>query len=90
LETEFDAKIDKYVNVYKKGGARRFGFTTMEYISPTAVINYIANGEGVSDTSGWDAGAYWEKDEKSNPVYPSLNTVGMPDARDVTPEEWAE
>jgi hypothetical protein len=72
IQIKYDSTIDKYVQVYKKKGTDDiyYGFTETEYISPTAVVNYVANPNGFITTTGWQA-------TKNAPVkvvtYPELN-----------------
>ena len=81
--TEFDATIDKYVNVFKKDGNTYYGFTQTEYITPTAVQTYITNGEGFTSVNGWKVGGYRESEDATETIYPSLELIGFPDSRDV-------
>jgi hypothetical protein len=58
IQTKYDSTIDKYVQVYKKKRTdgtydTYYGFTETEYISPTAVVNYVANPSGFITTTGW-------------------------------------
>ena len=86
--TEFDAKLDRYVNVYTdEHGNKRRGYVKTEYITPTAVSSYITNGEGIASITGWEVGAYWESGDKNKEIFPELSLVGFPDARDV---EWTD
>ena len=76
--TKFDAKIDKYVNVYSEINEGKeinelYGYTETDYISPTAVQNYITNSSGFTNLSGWEVGS----DGSSN--YPDLDLYGTPD-----------
>lgn len=83
--TEFDATINKYVNVFKKGedGQTYYGFTQTDYITPTAVQTYITNGEGFTSVNGWKVGGYREGESATETIYPSLELIGFPDSRDV-------
>lgn len=76
--TRFDAKLDKYVNVYKKKGSEKlyYGYTKSEYVTPTSVKNYITNGESFISTSGWEVGA------DSNEKYPDLKLFGYKELKD--------
>jgi hypothetical protein len=67
--TKFDHTIDKYINVYKKDEVTYYGYTTTEYITPTAVQNYISNSEGFTSDSGWETGGAIVEGET---VYSSL------------------
>ena len=84
--TKYDPTIDKYVNVYKKGELTYYGFTKTEYITPTAVQNYISNSEGFTSDSGWKAGGAIVDGET---VYPSIDLQGFPDLRDIPVEDIA-
>ena len=55
IQTKYDSTIDKYVQVYKKKDTDDiyYGFTETDYISPTAVVNYVANPSGFITTTGW-------------------------------------
>lgn len=84
--TKFDSTIDKYVNVYKKDEVTYYGYTTAEYITPTAVQNYISNPEGFTSDSGWETGGAIVEGET---VYSSLALQGFPDLRDIPVEDIA-
>jgi hypothetical protein len=47
--------IDKYVGVYKKSGEddEYYGYTESEYKSSGAILNYIANPNSFTSTTGW-------------------------------------
>ena len=83
-QTRFDSTINKYVNVYKKDGIEYYGYTESEYITPTAVTNFITNSAGFTSDTGWETGGYINNNKT---VYPSLKLQGFPDIRDVDPEE---
>lgn len=82
--TKYDATIDKYVTVYKKGGIYHYGFTKKEYLSPNAVNTYIVNGASFTSDDGWQGGRATE-----NGDYPLISLCGYPDIRDVEEEEIA-
>jgi hypothetical protein len=84
--TKFDPTIDKYVNVYKKDEVTYYGYITAEYITPTAVQNYISNPEGFTSDSGWETGGAIVEGET---VYSSLTLQGFPDLRDIPVEDIA-
>ena len=76
---QFDAKINKYVNLYKKkdeGEKIYYGYTENEYVTPTAIKNYITNGEGFVSQSGWEVGS------NGNDEYPDLELYGYPNVLD--------
>ena len=59
--TEYDATIDKFVQVYAKEGDtenKYYGFTETEYSTSGGVQNYVANPSNFISTSGWQTDAH--------------------------------
>lgn len=51
---EYDAVLEKYVNVYKDSAdSTVYGYTESEYFSPSLVTNLITNGHSITDGVGW-------------------------------------
>lgn len=74
--TKYDKTIGKYVSVYTKEGSddEYYGFTKTEYLSPSAVINYMVNPTGFTSTTGWIGEKVSDGDVKvSITSYPPLS-----------------
>ena len=84
VQTKYDATIDKYVQVYKQNGATCYGYTEIEYVSPTSVQNFITQPNGFNSyeggISGWKVGGVAGND---GTIYPTLESQGYPDIRDI-------
>lgn len=52
-ETLYDPTVDKFVSVYKDGGAKYYSYTKSEYYSSDIVKNYLVNSADYINTSGW-------------------------------------
>ena len=76
VQTIYDSTIDKYVYSYNKG--QYYGYSESEYISPTAVKNFITSPDTFTSFSGWEVGGVIVNE---NTVYPSLDLQGFPDPR---------
>lgn len=98
IETEFDSKINKYVNVYEdKSGNKIYGFTETEYASPATTRSFITNPDFSDGYTGWEIGAVaaeiLEDDVESQQsieagvttitLFPEIEFVSVPDIRDV-------
>ena len=91
LETEFDSKINKYVNVYEdKDGNKIYGFTETEYASPATTQSFITNPDFSDGYTGWEIGAVNTKSQEQEQVqetasilFPEIEFVSVPDIRDV-------
>ena len=88
IQTKYDATIDKYVQVYEQGKTTYYGYTEMEYVSPTAVQNFITQPNGFSNyeggISGWEVGGITTG---NGTIYPTLELQGYPDIRDISIED---
>ena len=88
VQTKYDATIDKYVYVYKDAsGNKYYGYTQSEYLSPSAVLNFVTAPEAYTSFSGWEVGGALGED---GTVYPLLQLQGYPDMRDVPQSEIAD
>lgn len=85
--TLFDQAINQYVKIYEKDEKEYYGYQTIEYITPTAVKNFITNGEGFTNEAGWRAGGEFNNGATA---YSTARLFGYPEAKNMTPQEWAE
>lgn len=85
-KTKYDASIDKYVTLYTKNDTTYYGFTSSDYISPNAVINYVSNPANFTSDSGWRGCGVLED---SKTLQPTIVIQGYPDLRDTAVEEIA-
>ena len=76
VQTIYDATIDKYVYSYNEGTV--YGYSESEYISPSAVRNFITSPNNFTSTSGWEVGGVASGDKTE---YPKLSIQGYPDIR---------
>lgn len=57
-KTVVDPKLDRTVNIYKKGDKQYYGYSEVEYKSPTVVNNIVASNKNFSaDSVGWSGGS---------------------------------
>lgn len=88
IQTKYDATIDKYVQVYEQDKTTYYGYTETEYVSPTAVQNFITQPNGFSNyeggISGWEVGGV---STSNGTIYPTLESQGYPDIRDIPVED---
>ena len=86
--TDYDPILDRYVQTYKNKNNNTiyYGYTENEYVSPTAVQNFVTQPNGFTDYSGWEVGGV-KDGEKTN--YPELDLQGYPDMRDIELDEIA-
>ena len=84
IQTKYDATTDKYVQVYEAGGITYYGYTETDYVSPTAVQNFITQPSEFTSFSGWERGGVLVDKET---IYPQLDLQGFPDVRDINTED---
>lgn len=80
-KTVVDPKLDRTVNVYTVDGKEYYGYSEVEYKSPTVVNSIVASGENFSaSSSGWSGGSYrsvlypdWTKAETLTNAYTSTS-----------------
>ena len=86
----YDATIDKYVYVYKDSANTEFyGYTESDYISPSAVSNYITSPNSFTSNTGWEVGGVKIEGAEAT-QYPTLEVQGYPDIRDIKQSEIAD
>ena len=79
----FDSTINKYVYVYKDASNKKYyGYTESDYVSPTAVLNYITQPNSFVSTDGWEVGGIKIEGEEAT-QFPELVPQGYPDVRDL-------
>ena len=84
IQTKYDATTDKYVQVYEAGGITYYGYTETDYVSPTAVQNFVTQPSEFTSFSGWERGGVLVDKET---IYPQLDLQGFPDVRDINTED---
>lgn len=86
IKTKFDPVMDKYVSIYKDSENNNnlvYGYVDEQYISPTAVRNFVVNGTDYNSTTGWDTSGVeienLDKEDEKIIVQPDLNIRVLPD-----------
>lgn len=82
VRTDYDAAIDKYVNIYE---GNIYGFTETKYISPVSVRSYVTNSTAYDSELGWEIGGTIKG---TSTKYPEFDLVSVPDPRDLSYDDF--